>query len=355
MVVHRYGKSSSELCSIKSSFFDDNDALLKQSLELNKVYASQPERLSCKVCESDLQSTPIDLNSHGVQYKICRNCGHLNGLYQETDYFHSYVYSEDSHNPNKYDSNYIDRLKHIYLPKAEFLLDICNKQGISNELLSVTDFGCGGGQFVNSLLSLGIKAEGYDVSSHSIESAKEYLLLTEPSPHKSPDDYFHKLGHVDDMLRVATDCQSLVQSYIGVLEHVKSPTNAINAFCSSGSTYLYFSVPLFSLSAIIENCFSNIFPRQLSSDHTHLFTHKSIAHLMQSHGLNIIASWHFGTDILDLRRSIMHTVAQNESSQSILDLIGSEIFGSNIIDDLQLILDKSKLSSEVHIIAKKIY
>ena len=76
---------------------------------------------------------------------------------------------------------------------------------------------------------------------------------------------------------------------------------------------------------------------------------------MQSHGLNIIASWHFGTDILDLRRSIMHTVAQNESSQSILDLIGSEIFGPNTIDDLQLILDKSKLSSEVHIIAKKVY
>ena len=40
--------------------------------------------------------------------------------------------------------------------------------------------------------------------------------------------------------------------------------------------------------------------------------------------------------------------------QSILDLIGSEIFGPNIIDDLQLILDKSKLSSEVHIIAKKV-
>ena len=184
-----------------------------------------------------------------MQYKICRNCGHLNGLYQETDYFHSYVYSEDSHNPNKYDSNYIDRLKHIYLPKAEFLLDIWNKQGISNELLSVTEFGCGGGQFVNSLLSLGSKAEGYDVSAHSIESAKEYLLLTEQSSHKSTDDGFHKLGHVDDMLRVATDCQSLVQSYIGVLEHVKSPTNAINAFV------LLFYIPIFLSTSLFAKCY----------------------------------------------------------------------------------------------------
>ena len=77
MVEHRYGKSSLELGSIKMSFIDDNNQLLDESLALNSFYTSQPERKVCKICDSSLIDSPVDLTSHGVQYKICKNCGHL--------------------------------------------------------------------------------------------------------------------------------------------------------------------------------------------------------------------------------------------------------------------------------------
>ena len=353
MVEHRYGKSSLELGSIKMSFIDDNNQLLDESLALNSFYTSQPERKVCKICDSSLIDSPVDLTSHGVQYKICKNCGHLNGLHLETDHFHDHIYSEDDNNLNKYDSAYEKRVKHIYLPKAEFLTDILSKRGVDKDSLTISDFGCGGGQFVNALLSLGIKAIGYDISASSIEIAQSQLSRIESFPQTSSFSCFNKLNDIDNMLKVAQECKSLVQSYIGVLEHVKSPSDAFNAFRVSNSSSLYFTVPLFSLSVIIENAFKNIFPRQLSSDHTHLFTHKSIDYLMQAHGLEIIASWHFGTDILDLRRSLLVTAAQNDSSNSLLNVISTEFLNTKLVDELQFVLDQNMQSSEVHIIAKK--
>ena len=79
-----------------------------------------------------------------------------------------------------------------------------------------------------------------------------------------------------------------------------------------------------------------IFSWQLSSDHTHLFTHKSIDYLMQAHGLEIIASWHFGTDILDLRRSLLVTVAQNDSSNSLLNVISTEFLNTSLLMSFNL-------------------
>ena len=66
---------------------------------------------------------------------------------------------------------------------------------------------------------------------------------------------------------------------INVFEHLVEPDKIMNSFVKSKIKYLYIAVPLFSLSTFIENSFTNVFPRQLSGGHTHLYTEKSINYL----------------------------------------------------------------------------
>ena len=98
--------------------------------------------------------------------------------------------------------------------------------------------------------------------------------------------------------------------FIGVLEHLREPNKAIDAFNSSSSEFLYISVPLMSLSVFIENIFQNTFPRHLSGGHTHLFSHESLAYFIKSHKLEIISQWVFGVDSLDIMRALIHLLSK---------------------------------------------
>ena len=61
-----------------------------------------------------------------------------------------------------------------------------------------------------------------------------------------------------------------VISAIGVIEHLREPHKFFEAFKESKARYIYYSVPMFSLSVALENVSDDIFPRQLSAGHTHL-------------------------------------------------------------------------------------
>ena len=134
------------------------------------------------------------------------------------------------------------------------------------------------------------------------------------------------------------------------MEHLNDPINFIKNFKKSKAKYLYFSVPLFSLSVFFENSFTKVFPRHLSGGHTHLFSKESLYYIAKNYNLKIIGEWWFGTDIPDLYRSLM------QSS----NVINEKIFSKNLekhlfsyVDDLQAIVDKKKLSSQVHMVLKK--
>ena len=62
----------------------------------------------------------------------------------------------------------------------------------------------------------------------------------------------------------------------------------------------------------------------------------------------ILGEWWFGTDISDLYRSIV--INSNFYDEKYLKFF-DYLFGSQI-DDLQTILDKKKLSCEVHLVLK---
>jgi len=108
---------------------------------------------------------------------------------------------------------------------------------------------------------------------------------------------------------------------------------------------------LFSLSVILENSFKNIYPRHLGGAHTHLYTEKSIDYILKKYRLKKKAEWWFGQDILDLNRSLKINSNINYKN-SYLDTFISKYFDKNV-NDIQNLLDKKKICSEVHMIVEK--
>ena len=143
-VVKKFGKPFGNLNSMKRNFFENNDGMLAMADEMAGVLSMQPKRTHCKICKSPL-SEPL-FYSHGLGYIECATCGHLNSEYEDTDVFASKVYVEDDYSKNYSSSDreeYEKRITSIYVPKAEFLKESLQKEGV--ETLQILDIGAGCG------------------------------------------------------------------------------------------------------------------------------------------------------------------------------------------------------------------
>jgi len=156
---------------------------------------------------------------------------------------------------------------------------------------------------------------------------------------------------MNEIYDLAATTSTTVLTLMGVLEHLNSPGALIDAFNSSRATYLYINVPLFSLNAFIEHTFPDVMPRQLSGGHTHLYTEKSLKWLAKEKNLEEAGTWWFGTDAMDLYRSMLVTLQKNGVSEKAQSIFKESFQG--LIDDLQHQIDVTRKCSEVHIVFKK--
>ncbi len=109
---------------------------------------------------------------------------------------------------------------------------------------------------------------------------------------------------------------------------------------------------MFSFSVILESIFPEVFPRQLSGGHTHLFTDESIKKMNSIIGVESLAEWRFGTDIMDLYRSIITMLNKNKASNKVINIMKSEF--ANTIDKLQTAIDERHFCSEIHCLSVKL-
>jgi hypothetical protein len=331
----KYSKPSFAVIKNKSSFFNQNEELLKRVRDVNRYYLKQKKRTKCKVCSNKITDTHLII--HEVPYCLCSKCGHFNGLHEDSIEFADYLYSED--NGKDYASNYIkdykNRVTDIYKPKVEFLID-CLKLVENINVFDVTDIGCGGGHFVKALEDSNISAVGYDTNKLLIDIGKKNLISNNVDSMS-----------LDSVNEYIMSSNSQVLSLVGVLEHLLEPNKALDAFNKSKSKYLYLQVPLFSFSALLESIHDEVFPRQLNAGHTHLYTQESINYFCRKYNLTIIGEWWFGSDMVDLYRHLK-VLGNSKSSKEITH----SLFG-DLIDDLQSSFDKKKICSGVNMIIKK--
>jgi len=244
----------------------------------------------------------------------------------------------------RYSYDYIDkdfykRTIDIYLPKVDFLI-----ASLPPKKYEILDVGCGSGYFVQAALLRSLTATGLDVNKTMVDFGNyqiSYHSNTEPLIFVNEQDFYSSI----------IKSNANVISAIGVIEHLREPRKLFEAFSKSNAQYLYYSVPMFSFSVILENIFTGVFPRQLSGGRTHLFTENSIKEMNVLVGVKSLAEWRFGTDILDLYRQAFITLEKNKSSQKLMDYLNAGL-GQNI-DELQAVFDKNCFCSEIHCVAEK--
>jgi SAM-dependent methyltransferase len=337
----KYSKSSSFYLNGKKSYFIENDKLLSDALKRNKLYTKQPERMLCKICRVHLDKK-VDFNSHGVDYIFCDNCSHLNGKFEDTPDFAEKIYIKndgDEYSLNYFDINWNQRVFEIYAPKVEFLID-----SIGNNDFEILDIGCGSGYFVCAALEKNLSATGLDVSKKMIDFGNEIMSKKFNS---KPLTLVDELGFFDAIKNSNAD----VISAIGVIEHLREPQKFFDAFKKSKAQFIYYSVPMFSFSTVLENIFKKVYPRQLSGGHTHLFTETSILEMHKIMEVESIAEWRFGTDAMDLYRHVKTMLLKNNASQILIDLIDTGL-GENL-DQIQATFDKNHFCSEIHSLVRK--
>ena len=342
----KHGKSFKDIFGIKQSFFSQNDEFLKRQNYVGKVYSKQIRRLKCKACNIKIQNKFFI--SHNVKYTICKSCSHLNGLYEDSDEFCDVVYNR-SVGQNYADRYFAKNLKlfesrkiNIYKPKVDFLTSSLGK---SVKKKTILDIGAGSGYLLSAFLDQNFKkVEAIEPSEKQVNFCKEVLVKKNQEP-----DLIKQIS-IDDTLDYVKNTKSEIVTMIGVLEHLNYPREMLSVIKKNHNIkYVFLSVPLFSFSVLIESCFPNIHNRHLGGSHTHLFTEKSLKKLLLNFGFKPFSEWWFGTDFMDLFRSIDVTSRKNNNallSDKLTDMY-------ELIDEFQKVIDKNKLSSEVHIVFER--
>ncbi len=330
--IEKFSKNYSDIKTIKSSFYNENSLHLNNRKKIYRQYNEQPNRQKCKNCNSDLKSSFIKI--HMVEYSFCNTCGHVNGIHEDTKNFTDNLYynEEGSNYSLVYKNDYMNRVKKIYLPKIQFL------KTVVKEKIKLLDVGCGAGHLVKACELENISAKGIEPSLELVRLGNEF--------NKNNKIYQTSM---EDAYKKILKSDSNVISLIGVLEHVRFPRKILENFAKSNADYLYILVPVFSLSNFIEGITPNVFPRHSSGGHTHFYTNESLNFIAKEFNLNIIGEWWFGQDFADLFRSIL--ISSKNKKQQYQSLLEKYLF--NEINNLQNVLDKKKICSEVHMIFRK--
>lgn len=234
---------------------------------------------------------------------------------------------------------YDKRMQDIYLPKVKFLADILEQEGLLPDQIHVLDIGAGSGYFVSACDDMHISCCGIDMSSEQVNFGNNYL-------HKKSGGTLNVIKSSDLEKHIKKSSANVITA-MGVMEHVIDCRQVFQAISENENLrYLYMSVPTFGLSNILEMMAPNVYNRHLGGVHTHIFSLESIQYLCDQYGMEIIAKWQFGTDMMDLYR-----IAIIQSTRQMGQIIQDKFY--QCLDEMQLVLDKHDFCSEVHCILRQ--
>lgn len=343
----RYGKSVGDIIKIKSDFFEKNEEMLKLSAHQADALLRQPKRTECKICHGSIGEAAgqeMLYESQRMRYFRCPVCGHVNSEYEDNEDFASRVYIADDYLANYSEDDrqkYNTRRDTIYIPKAEFLIKALEKDGVKKKNLKILDDGAGSGYFVSALRQLGIeRVDGIEISEPQVQFANtmngEDILTQVDAP---------------DIASIIETADVNVITFIGVLEHITNLDDILEALKKNKKVqYIYFSVPMFSMSCIFEASHQKCYNRHAGGTHTHLFTESSLKYMSERIGFEEYAVWKFGSDMMDLYRMVCVSLDQNGNSAL------REVFSKKflpMLDEMQEVVDRHEDASEIHMIIKR--
>jgi len=344
--MERFGKPSAPLLDARGHLLTPaaNDPLVARTREIYACYRKQPRRLHCKICDSKLGNPAFE--KFDIPYFVCTTCRHLNGGFEDTAAFNAFLFTGDAggetaaHYSEATQEAYFRRVDDIYTPKAKFLFEVLAQAGETPARLRHADLGAGSGYFVAALRQQGVAPIGYDVSPSQVEFGNR--MLGEP---------LLRLHEMDALMQIAASVKADAVSMIFTLEHLERPQALLSALHANANVrYLLIAVPTVSPTMLLELVFPTVFERHLST-HTHLFSDDSLRWLARATGFERIGEWWFGSDAMDLLRSVAVRLRQDGQSEAAPELWTAMM--RPLIDEWQLAVDRRKLSSAVHLVLRK--
>lgn len=341
--MKRYGKGAAGILGVGQNFFAENDRCLRAARRHAELYLRQPRRTRCKLCEAALPAEP-HFRKLGIPYATCATCGQLNGMHEDTAAFCEAVYLDEDYAAYYAAADaerYAYRRDAIYRPKVDFLVNALAEAGRDPGRLSYADFGAGSGYMVAALLAAGHeRVRGAEISPDQVAFATR--MIGRPCVERiALDEATAYLRRID----------AEVVCMIGVLEHLREPREALRALRDNRAVeFLYLCVPLFGLCVFLEAAAPHVYPRHLVSDHTHLFTPRSLAWMEAHFGFTRQSEWWFGSDMIDLYRQVLVTLDGDAATRGMTAEWTQRMRA--LIDPMQLVVDQAHLASEVHLVLR---
>ncbi len=345
-MLNRFGKSNKGYIAGKSAFYSRklDRMYMKLEAEIRDVYLAQPLRRRCVVCDGKLTGSRFTIRKVG--YSLCHGCGHFNGIHEDTDTFVRHVYNlQSSGNDGAYLDASIEtfnaRVKEIYRPKVDFMLDALVAGGENPQRLRYADIGAGAGHFVKAMRDAGLaNSVGYETSTVLVENTNKLLgtrLL--------------QANDIEKVGKIVATIDAEVLTMIFSLEHVRNLRKfAARLRENKRIKWFFFAVPMFNPSIMLEALFTRRMTRSIGCGHTHLFTKSSIEKFCADNSFAVEAAWWFGGNGFDLHRLVSASLAADPQTQPLVAQWDDMM--AKVIDPLQLAFDKAQMSSEVHMLAR---
>lgn len=332
----RYSKPAIDILAESETLLRDNAAQLSSQREKTVRLGTQSEpRARCTCCQAGLGEAARFLR-RGTDYLLCPDCGHIQTRLlppaaEPVDFGAVY--------PPLGAREFASRVERIYRPKLDWacgtLASLGGPPPLEREWL---ELGCGHGFFLAALKAAGAQRfAGVDSCQELADRAN--LALGESRARLSQSS-------LADAVR-GSNADILAAFF--VLEHLPELQDFLDAVAGKPEgTALVFSVPVFGLAAVLEDCSDRHFARSLDGwVHTQLFTENSLRRCLEQARCELAGQWVFGQDALDLGR--MCALAAEAYPVALRQRVKKKL--ANMTDGVQRAVDHAHFADARHVVA----
>lgn len=333
--VH-YSKPAADILAESGDLLRENEAsLARQSVQAKCLKAQGTARAHCACCQASLDKAAPFLR-RGTDYLLCPDCEHVQTrlIPPETapvDFGAVY--------PPLDPQEFASRVERIYRPKLDWALEVLSGLGSpAPQEREWLELGCGHGFFLAALRDVGVRRfTGVDSCEELVERANIAL-----GKHRATLNQ----GNLANAVR-ASSAEVLAAFF--VMEHLPDLSDFLDALAEKpAGTAFVFSVPLFGLAAVLEDCTDLHFARNLDGwTHTQMFTETSLLRCLDKAGYEIAGQWVFGQDASDLGR--LCALAAKAYPPALRQKVNKAL--ARMADGAQQAVDRAHFADARHIVA----
>ena len=346
-IIEQFSKPSIDIEEESSLIIEHEIDRFNDQKKFSNILKVSSKRKKCACCGHKLNGNNFE--HRNLTFVECSTCGHIQTLNQPPKNYLNLLSASSFFSlayPQLNKKEFVNRQNRIYKPKLDWIFSSLKQLGYKDsDLLKKKwlEIGSGAGYFISAAKDKGIQ------EIIGLEQDKKlYLDSVSNNPDAEIVNWDSTFDQAIETYNVDIFCSFFVLEHIDDLPLVWKKINEKPA-----NTLFVFSVPVYGLSCILENAFTEQYARNLDGViHTQLFTDESIQYAMNMANCEILSEWIFGQDVSDLLRFLEFSQKNKNINTKIHKKLNSGL--KRVHDELQSTFDHSKLSDQRHFISIKL-